>query len=75
MESLEQRVDLVQQDTKLLPALPPSTQKAITDGREAITDAVVDGIESSVNPIVAADSGVSREFLIKRVAHLTFYLG
>lgn len=55
-KSLEDRVDLVRKETKLLPALPETVKQAITDGKEQIISAVSNGLDSHINPVAAASS-------------------
>ncbi|CAI7565821.1 unnamed protein product [Penicillium glandicola] len=62
-KSLDDRVNLVKRDTQLLPALPANVQQAITDGKETITNAVSDGMDSFVNPVAATDYKVSMDDL------------
>lgn len=58
-KSLDDRVNMVKQETELLPALPPAVQQAITEGKDKITDAVSDGLDDFVNPVAASDYEVS----------------
>ncbi|KAF8587134.1 hypothetical protein K439DRAFT_860309 [Ramaria rubella] len=54
MSTLEERVDLVAKETKMLPKLPQALTEAIDIGKKRITEAVSEGIDNYKAPAVAA---------------------
>jgi hypothetical protein len=59
-DTLENRVNLVSQDVKMLPKqLPPAITQAITDGKDTITSAASQGIDNYLPAAVAVDADIS----------------